>query len=249
MSDEQTQQAAPAATAENTAADSATDKQTAEGSTKPQEQQGAGDQTSQDGQQQQQQQKQPEAGRKSSPRRSASTRIQTLANEVRDLKEENARLKAGRQNGDQSGEDEHQNGSQQDSQQPNVRAEVERLVSPLLKQSQETADDAEISELFTGERAALRGELEPAIREMWKQDQYKDVSAADLFRIARYDADVAAAGQKAVEAYKAAEKKAKEESTGGNSSTSNRSGSKPVSQMTDQELLEHNEQVKAGKTS
>ena len=45
-----------------------------------------------------------------------------------------------------------------------------------------------------------------------------------------------------------AEKEAKESSTGGNNSSANRNGKAPA-QMTDAELLAHNEKVKAGQQS
>lgn len=239
---ESTPQAADtAAPAENTAAESATEEKTTpdaapEASAKDDKSKPETTETPQ-----------PTGDQKPPSRRSAQFRIQELAKENRELRIKNEQLRKNTADDDQDGEDQPDSKPQESK--PNVRAEVERYVAPVLKQSQQTADDAELQELFAGDNAALRDSMEPVIRKMWKQNQYKDMAASDLLKIAHYDAAIAEAGKKAVEAYKAAEKQAKEESTGGSSSSTNRTSSKPASQMTDQELLEHNERVKAGKAA
>ena len=122
---------------------------------------------------------------------------------------------------------------------------------PVISESSKAADDGEISELFTGEKAAERSKYEPRIREMWNQAQYKDVAAQDLYKIAKFDelsASMDTIKQQAVEEYKAALKEAKDSSASGTSNTSNRMGetSKSINDMTDEEFRQHNERVKAG---
>jgi hypothetical protein len=182
-------------------------------------------------------------------RRSAQYRIQQLASERDEWKAKyEAATKA--QNDQDRGEPNPDDIQQQP--QPDisnqVSKEVERRLEPVLSEHRQTADNQEINELFSGELAAKRAVYEPKIREAWKLDQYKDLAARDILRILDYDAALRQAKQQAIEEFKKAEKEAQESSGSGSNNISNRSGSggKSVDQMTDEELVEHNNRVKAG---
>lgn len=178
-------------------------------------------------------------------RRSAAYRIQQLANENKILKQQ-------QQKPEQTDEWEE---PAEDEPQPDIAAliakEVEKRLNPVISESTKNADDGEISELFSGEKAEERSKYENSIREMWKLPQYKDVAAQDLYKIAKFDelsSSMDSVKQQAIEEYKAAQKEAKESSASGTSNTSNRTGKteKSIVDMTDAELLDHNERVKAG---
>lgn len=181
-------------------------------------------------------------------RRSAAYRIQQLV-------EENKALKAQAQKPAQTDQYDWEAPPQEEESQLNIDARIQQAVQkalhPVISESSKAADDGEISELFTGEKAAERSKYEPRIREMWNQAQYKDVAAQDLYKIAKFDelsASMDTIKQQAVEEYKAALKEAKDSSASGTSNTSNRMGetSKSINDMTDEEFRQHNERVKAG---
>jgi hypothetical protein len=93
---------------------------------------------------------------------------------------------------------------------------------------------------------------EPKIREAWKLEQYRDLAASDLLKVLDYDTALANAKAQAVDEYKKAQKEAQESSgAGNNNSAINRSGKggKAAAEMTDEELIKHNDRVKAGLTS
>jgi hypothetical protein len=175
-------------------------------------------------------------------RRSAAYRISQLVEENKTLKQ---------QLGKPSQEQDEWEQPAQDDTQPNVAElvakEVERRLNPIVSESSKAADDAEISELFSGDKAAERSKYEPRIREMWKLDQYKNVAAADLYRIASFDEAVSAATTRAIEGYKQAQKEAKESSASG-TSNSNRTGKsgKSINDLSDEEFAQRNERIKAG---
>jgi hypothetical protein len=177
-------------------------------------------------------------------RRSAAYRIKQLVEENKTLREQQK----------PAAQDEWEL-PLEDDEKPDIEAliakEVEKRLNPVISESTKNADDGEISELFSGDKAADRSKYEGKIREMWNLPQYKDVAAADLYKIAKFDelsSSMDSIKQQAVEEYKKAEREAKDSSAGGNSNISNRTGKtgKSISEMTDQELLEHNERVKAG---
>ena len=180
-------------------------------------------------------------------RRSASYRIQQLVNENNELKKQVGKPKQEQNDWDDEGAS--------DEPKPDIAAlvaqEVERRLNPVISEHSKSANDAEINELFSGDNAADKSKYEGRIREMWNLPQYKDVAAADLYKIAKYDelaGSIDSIKQQAIEEHKKAEKEAKESSASGNSSTSNRTGKgKSITDMSDAELLEHNERVKAGK--
>lgn len=177
-------------------------------------------------------------------RRSAQYRIQQLARE-------NAELK--KQTGQKQEAEGEEGETATDDQKPDIAAlvqkEIERRLNPFLSESTKAADEAELSELFSGERASERSKYEGKIREMWALPQYRDVAASDLYKIASFDDAVKAATEKAIEAYKQAEKEAKESSGSGHSNTSNRTGrtAKSVDDLTPEQLEQHNALIKAGK--
>jgi hypothetical protein len=176
-------------------------------------------------------------------RRSAAYRINQLVEENKTLKQ---------QLGKPVQEQDEWEQSAQEDDQPDIASlitkEVERRLHPVISESTKAADDAEINELFSGDKAGERPKYEPKIREMWNQAQYKDVAAADLYKIASFDDAVSAAVTKGIEEYKKADKEARESSASGSSNTSNRTGKggKSVNDMTDEEFRQHNERVKAG---
>lgn len=174
-------------------------------------------------------------------RRSAKYRIQELTRKVKELES---------QKKPQVEQDDWEETPQEDDK-PDIASlvakEVEKRLNPVISESTKAADDAELSELFSGDKAVERTKYEPAIRDMWKLPQYKDVAATDLYKIASFNEAVANATAKAIEEYKKAEKEAKESSASG-TSNSNRTGKggKSVNDMTDEEFRQHNERVKAG---
>lgn len=173
-------------------------------------------------------------------RRSAAYRIQQLVEENKTLRQQ---VKPKEQN-------EWEEDTQTDDK-PDIQAliakEVEKRLNPIVSESTKTADDSEINELFSGDKAAERSKYEPAIREMWKLPQYKDVAASDLYKIASFNDAVQAATQRAIEEYKKAEKEAKESSASG-TSNSNRTGKggKSITDLSDEEFAARNERIKAG---
>lgn len=271
MSDTQTTQASGQESAsQQTATEATAEKQTA-GDSQSQEQTGSADTTGQSQDQKQDQaasdnaKKSDDAGSgdkeqskdsgqgeesKPKPRRSAQYRIQQLAKEANDWKAKYEQLAGKGQEQDQQ-DDGDQSQDDKSGKQPDiskqVSEEVNKRLEPVLKEHSKAADDAEINELFTGERAEKRIEYEPKIREAWKLDQYKDLAASDVFKILSYDSDLASAKTQAIEEYKKAEKEAKESSGSGTSDTSNRSdkGAKSVWDMSPEEFARHNEQIKS----
>lgn len=182
-------------------------------------------------------------------RRSAQYRIQQLVQENQELKKQ--------QNPKQEQDDWEEEGASDDPKpkQPDISEliakEVERRLNPVMSEHSKAADDGEINELFSGDKAADKTKYEGKIREMWKIPFYKDVGAADLYKIAKFDelqASIPAIQQQAVEDYKKAEKEARDSSASGNSNNSNRTGKGggSINDMTDEEFRQHNERVKAG---
>ena len=176
-------------------------------------------------------------------RRSAEYRIKQLV-------EENKNLKQQQQPVEQNEWEIQADNETQPDIQALIAQEVEKRLHPVISQSSKTADDGEISELFSGDKAGERSSYESKIREMWKLDQYKDVAASDLYKIAKFNdmsKSMDSVKQQAIEDYKKAEREARESSAGGNSNNSNRTGTgKPISQMTNEEFEAHNERVKRG---
>jgi hypothetical protein len=176
-------------------------------------------------------------------RRSAAYRIEQLVKENKALRQQQKPVQQ---------VEEWEETPQEDEPQPSVAElvakEVERRLNPVLSESTKAADDSEINELFTGDKAAERTKYESRIREMWKLPQYKDTAASDLYKIVSFDDAVATATAKAIEDYKQAVKEAKESSGSGSTNTSNRTGrnGKSIADMTDEEFRQHNERVKAG---
>jgi len=152
-------------------------------------------------------------------RRSAQFRIQQLANENKELR---AKLDPKPTQNDWDDED-----PASDDQKPDigklVNDAVQAALKPVITEHSKAADDSEISELFTGDKASERSKYEPKIRSLWNEPQYKDVSAADLYKIVSFDDAVSTAVARGIEDYKAAEKEAKESSASG-SSANNRTG-------------------------
>jgi hypothetical protein len=179
-------------------------------------------------------------------RRSAKFRIQELVKENNQLKKQVNKPIT------QEQDEWEEETPQEDDTKPDIAAlvakEVERHLNPVISESTKAADDSEISELFSGDRAAERSKYEGPIRDMWKLPQYKDVAAADLYKIVSFNEAVTTATARAIEEYKKAEKEAKNSSASGSANTSNRTGdkSKPISEMTDEEFIQHNERVRAG---
>jgi hypothetical protein len=175
-------------------------------------------------------------------RRSAAYRIQQLVNENNELKKQVGKPK--------QEQNEWEEETAQDDQ-PNiaelVAKEVERRLNPIVSESSKAADDSEINELFSGEKAGERTKYEPKIREMWKLPQYKDVAASELYKIASFDDAVSSAVTKGIEEYKKAEKEAKDSSASG-TSNSNRTGKggKSITDLSDEEFAARNERIKAG---
>jgi hypothetical protein len=228
---------------EETTADSQSDNQTQDSSATSTEQAGenqSGNTDASTGDQKQSEQQDSKVDAKPVSRRSAAYRIQQLVEENRTLKQQQKPVQ----------QNEWEDTTAQDDQ-PDIASlvakEVERRLNPIVSESTKTADDGEINELFSGDKAAERSKYENSIREMWKLPQYKDVAAQDLYKIASFNDAVTNATAKAIEEYKQAEKQAKESSASG-TSNSNRTGKggKSVIDMSDEEFLKRNERIKAG---
>lgn len=180
-------------------------------------------------------------------RRSAAYRIQQLAKENADLKQQIGKPT------ESPTVDEWGNpiaaGTPPDPKIAKLEAEIEALkgmVQPVMTSTQKAADDAELGELFAG-KPEEKAKYEDRLRTLWNEPQYKDLAASDLYKIATYDEAIANARLQAVEDYKKAAQEAKEASASGSSNTSNRTGnSKSPADMTDEELQAHNERIKAG---
>ncbi len=253
MADEANTQAAEetqAASAEQTAGDSQTQEQTTQSETTSQDaSQSGSSETKADastGDKSKSENKDAKQEFKPVSRRSAAYRIQQLTKQVKDLK-------GGQQNSQQQ-DDTGDEDAGDDTPQPDISAlvaqEVERRLNPVMSEHSKAADDSEISELFTGDRASQRAEYEPKIRELWKLDQYKDVAAQGLHAMLvgrSIDSIVAKAVEAALTQAKEADKEAKESSASGSSNTSNRTGKngKSVWEMSSEEFQKQNEQVKA----
>lgn len=162
-------------------------------------------------------------------RRSAAYRIQQLTKQVNQLKQQPASPEQG---GDPQAELPDVNEL--------VNKAIEARLNPIITEHTKSADDSEINELFTGDRTSERSKYEAKIRNMWQMDQYKNVAASDLYRIASFDDAVKAATTKAIEDYKKADKEAKDSSASGNNNSSNRNqkGVKSAWDMTEQEFQE-----------
>lgn len=250
MADEATQEVQDTSSAEATAAESQTEQKATGNETQDAGNQ-TGDQSKQDANASTGEQK-PSAQdakteQKPQSRRSAQFRIQELVRENKELRQQQNAPK-------QAAVDEWGNPIEPTEDKPDPRytkleAEIEALkglVKPVMTNSQKAADDGELSELFTG-KPEERAKYEESIRRMWELPQYKDLAAQDLYKIATFDDAIANAKAQAVEEYKQAVKEAKESSASGSSNTSNRTGnSRPIANMSDDELLAHNERVKAG---
>lgn len=176
-------------------------------------------------------------------RRSAAYRISQLVEENKNLKQ---------QLGKSQEQDEWGQPAQDDTQpdiQALVDAAVEKRLNPIVSESSKAADDAELSELFSG-NANDRSKYEGQIRSLWNLPQYKDVAAVDLYNMLQgkeMEQRISQAKLEAVEEYKKAEKEAKESSASGSTNISNRTRSgSDLSNLSDKELLERNEKIKAG---
>lgn len=197
------------------------------------------------GEQKQEQKPQSHQSRRSS--RFMPQRIQQLASENAKLKQQQTQKPA------EGAVDEWGNPTEaKPNEQPDLSAlvaqEVERRLNPVMSEHSKSADDGEINELFSGDKAAERTKYEESIRKMWELDQYKNVAASDLYKMLAYDSmqeTVNQAVAKAIAEYKQAEKDAKDASASGSSNTSNRTGDHSPA-MTDAELLANNERIKAG---
>jgi hypothetical protein len=234
----QAQQEAQASTAETTAAESQSVEQT--GQTEAAANTGTEAKATEAASTGDKSKAQDSAQKESKPvsRRSAQYRIEQL------VKENNA-LKQGKQSATQQESTETEPAAENPDISALVAKEVERRLNPLMSESSKNADDQELKELFSGDKAAEQSKYESKIRDMWKLPQYKDTAAADLYKIASFDDVVAATAAKAVEQYKNAEKEARENSTGGSSNNSNRTG-KTATTMSDADILANNERIKAG---
>lgn len=251
MADEATtQEDEKSSAAEATAGDSATQDQ-ATGSETQNNGNQTGDQSKQDAtgdKSQSDQNKDNKQEFKPVSRRSAAYRIQQLTRE-------NAELRKNQEKSQQDTQDEGDENAGNDSK-PDINklvAEaVQAALKPVMNEHTKTADDSEINEFFSGDKASQRAEYEPQIRKLWELPQYKDVAAQDLHAMLvgrNIDSVVSKAVENALKQAKEADKEAKESSASGSSNTSNRTGSgKSLADMTDEELLAHNERVKAGQT-
>jgi hypothetical protein len=172
-------------------------------------------------------------------RRSAAYRIQQLVEENKTLRQQQKPIEQD-DLGDDTATDDKPDISEL------VAKEVERRLNPVMSEHSKAADDSELGELFSGDKASERSKYEGKIRSMWGLPQYKDVAAQDLYKIASFDDAVSTAVSKAIEDYKKAEKEAKESSASG-TSNSNRTGKsgKSVADMTSEEFQKHNERIKA----
>lgn len=180
-------------------------------------------------------------------RRSAAHRIQQLARE-------NAELRKNNEKSQQDSQDDQGDENAGDDPKPDINklvAEaVQAALKPVMTEHTKTADDSEINEFFSGEKASQRAEYEPQIRKLWELPQYKDVAAQDLHAMLvgrNIDLVVSKAVEEALKQAKVAESEAKESSASGSSNISNRTGKdgKSVWDMSSEEFQKHNEQIKA----
>jgi hypothetical protein len=244
MADEATQEVQETSAAENTAGESQSQEQTnashetSEGASGEQADKG---QSASTGDKSKVETQDPKPESKPLSRRSAAYRIQQLVNENNELKKQ-----VGKPKQEQNEWEEDTPTDDKPDISELVAKEVERRLNPVMSEHSKAADDAELGELFSGDKAAERSKYEGKIRAMWSLPQYKDVAASDLYKIASFDDAVSTAVAKAIEDYKQAEKEAKESSASG-TSNSNRTGKsgKSVSEMSSEEFQKHNERVKA----
>lgn len=221
--------------AEPTAAESQPVEQTPAAGEPGQEPQKPAESTAPEGEQKQEQKE-----FKPVSRRSAEFRIKQLAKENAELKKQ--AKPAPQDEGDEDAGDDPK---------PNISAlvaeEVERRLNPVLSQHTKTADDGEINEFFSGDKAAEKAKYEEPIRNAWKLDQYKELAASDLYKILNFDEAIASAKAQAIEEYKKAEKEAKESSASGSSNTINRTdkSGNDILNMSSEEFQKHNERIKA----
>ena len=244
MADEATQ-VSQDTSAENTAADSESVEQTNASHETSQDASQAGDKTDQsastgDKSKSETQDTKPES--KPLSRRSAAYRIQQLVNENNELKKQ-----VGKPKQEQNEWEEDTPTDDKPDISELVAKEVERRLNPVMSEHSKAADDAELGELFSGDKASERSKYEGKIRAMWGLPQYKDVAAQDLYKIASFDDAVSSAVAKAIEDYKTAQKEAKDSSASG-TSNSNRTGKggKSVNDLSDAEFAARNERIKAG---
>jgi hypothetical protein len=181
---------------------------------------------------------------KPASRRSAQYRINQLTQQVKELKEQ------------QKPANEWEEPVEPNPEMTALKAEIEELrglVKPVMDNTAKSADDLEISEVFTGDNAADRAKYEARIREMWNDPKapYKDVSASDLYKIAKFDelkGSIESIKQQAIEEYKKAGQEAQESSGLGNSDSSNRTvtGEKSAWDMSEEEFLKVHNKARAG---
>lgn len=244
MADEATQEVEETSAVEETTADSQPVEQTQESEQPSTDEKPAEPASTDDKKPSETQDVKPEP--KPLSRRSAAYRIQQLTRENKQLREQQ---KPAQQN---EWDEEPATDDPQQSVAELVAKEVERRLNPVINESSKAADNGEINELFSGDRASERSKYEPKIREMWNDPKapYKDVAADDLYKIAKFDelqASIPAIQQKAIEDYKQAEIEARNSSAGGNSNN-NRTGKggKSINDLPDDEFLKRNERIKAG---
>lgn len=181
-------------------------------------------------------------------RRSAQFRIEQLARENAELRKQNGNPPAPADPDEPPQPDDNPNPTD-----PDVDLRLKRIekgTKLVLDHALSAEDNAELSELFSGEKASERAVYEPQIRAMWNNPQYKDLSAADAYALTKGKSlpdQIAKAKLQAVEDYKKAEIEAKNSSTGGSNSSANRNGRAPAI-PSDEEILAQNEKVKAGQT-
>ena len=245
MADEATQVSEQDTTVEQTTADSQTVEQTTDtqpqaGDQGSQTDSGKADQTASTGDKSKVETQDPKPESKPVSRRSAAYRIQQLVEENKSLRQQQKPVEQ-EDLGDDSATDDK----------PDISAlvakEVERRLNPVMSEHSKAADDSELGELFSGDKASERSKYEGKIRSMWSLPQYKDVAAQDLYKIASFNDAVSAATSRAIEEYKKAEKEAKESSASG-TSNSNRTGKdgKSITDLSDEEFAARNERIKTG---
>jgi len=214
---EGTSEIVPGAPAETPAADSEPVEQTTPPAAEGQPQETDKPSTAAPGEQgKPQEQAKPQAPQPPMSRRSAKYRIEQLARENAELRKQNG-LPAKAAEQPDEGEPQPTDPQPQPDVAKLVEQEVAKRLNPVMSENSRAADDAEINELFTGSLATQKAEFEPKIREAWKLPQYKDLSAADLYKVLTYDAELAKAKLAAVEEFKKAGKEAKESSGSGTS--------------------------------
>lgn len=168
-------------------------------------------------------------------RRSSAYRIQQLL-------KENSELKQGKPS-----EGEGDRSDEQPDIDQRVQQAVERALKPVISESTKAADDSELAEFFSGDKAAERQQYEPGIRELWKHPQYEKLSASDAYKLLTFDGAVAAAATKAVEEYKAAQVKAKGQSSGGSSTRTGEGKEKDAWALSEKEFQDELLKVKTSR--